>query len=287
MQGFVRPLSTPPEQIAADAALTADRTETKYLVEPSAAGAIAAWVGRELPAHSFRGPRATIAPGRIEYATTIYFDTHARDLYREALASEVHLKLRAREYYSVQPSLTELVTNARDLVRFTPLLWLEIKHKDGFRTQKRRFALPKPEVGAFFEAIARGSATDTLRPKGAADTACVLSEVADLCRKYPAPLRPDCIVNYRRAAWQDEAGTLRVTLDRAVGFFAVPDDLFAREFALVRETLGPPAGTLGAAVLEIKAHAELPDWLARLLREQRLTPRRFSKFVAASRAVHP
>ena len=41
-----------------------------------------------------------------------------------------HLKLRAKEYYDLHPELTETATDARQLVRFQPILWLELKHKD-------------------------------------------------------------------------------------------------------------------------------------------------------------
>jgi len=87
----------------AERQLTADRTETKYLVAPELALTLGQEIARHLPAHHFRGSGATILPDWLEYATTLYFDTAERDLYRSALANPVHFKLRAREYYSVYP----------------------------------------------------------------------------------------------------------------------------------------------------------------------------------------
>jgi hypothetical protein len=208
-------------------------------------------------------------------------------LYREALSSGVHLQLRAREYYSVHPALTELATDARDLVRYTPLLWLEIKYKDGSRTQKRRLGIPKAEVAHFFETgTVTAETVEVLRPEHGAEAGALLQELADVCRRYPSPMRPDCLVNYHRSAWQDDRAALRITMDRGVTFFAPPENLFTRDFALVRGTLGQPAATLGSSVIEIKTRGSLPTWLERTLHEHGLSPQRFSKFIAASRTVH-
>lgn len=270
-----------------DLGITADRLETKHVVPPELAAELAREVGEHLPTHHFRGAGATILPAGLEYATTIYFDTDERDLYREAAHSGAHLKLRAREYYSVHPALTDLATDVRELVRYTPLLWLEIKHRDGLQSKKRRLGIPKREVAQFFETGAVSAKTvELLRPQHGADAAIVLAEVAAVCRRYRSPLRPDCLVNYRRSAWQDRQGALRITMDRAVAFFAPPANLFTRDFALVRETLGQPAGCLGSTVIEIKARENLPEWLERILLEHALVPQHFSKFVAASRLVH-
>jgi len=267
--------------------MTADRAETKHLVAPKLAKALIAELARKLPAHNFRGPGASILPDGQQYATTIYFDTEARDLHREAVHSSTNLKLRAREYYSLHPSLTDLATDPRQLVRYTPLLWLEIKHKDGVRTQKRRFGIPKRDVAGFFETFAvSAEMLELLRPEHGEAAASVLTEVASICGRYASPLRADCVVNYRRNAFQDEAGSLRVTLDRGVQFFTPPADLFTRDFALQRETLGEQAGQLASAVMEIKARGPLPAWLRRLVDDHGLEPQRFSKFVEASRQVH-
>jgi hypothetical protein len=270
-----------------DLAMTADRAESKHLVDAQVAAAIVAELGRKLSPHHFSGPGATILPGGTEHATTIYFDTHSRDLYCEAIHSPAHLKLRAREYYSLHPSLTDLATDARELVRYTPVLWLEIKRKDGERTQKRRLGIPKRDVARFFETgTVSPEMLELVRPDHGEEAADVLADVASICGRYPTPMRADCIVNYRRIAFQDEQGALRVTMDRGIRFFAPPADLFTRDFALERETLGTPAGRLGSAVMEIKARGPLPGWLERLLHEHGLTAQRFSKFVEASRNVH-
>ena len=62
-------------------------------------------------------------------------------------------------------------------------------------------------------------------------------------------MQADCLVNYRRLPWQDADGKLRVTLDVGLELFAPPADLWQRRHALVRESLGTPAGA-----------AETPCW---------------------------
>jgi hypothetical protein len=118
-----------------------------------------------------------------------------------------------------------------------------------------------------------------------ADSEQVLREIAGYCARYAQPLRADCLVNYRRLPWQDQAGRLRVTLDLGLEFFAPPPDLWQRKQALVRESLGRPVGESPHAVLELKSHDEPPAWLHQLLAQVQARRVRFSKFLAASEAV--
>jgi len=276
------------ESHTGDRQMTADRSEMKFVISPMGTAVLVRAVSAQLPTHHFRGPDATLLPDGLEYATTIYFDTCDRDLYRAAIAGKHdHLKVRAREYYSVHPSLTEIATDFRDLVRHTPVLWLEIKYKHGMRTQKRRVGIPKREVPAFFQSgCVTGSMVDLVKPSYGGDAGEVLEEVASVCRTYGKPLETDCVVNYRRTAWQNEGGTLRITLDRNVASFAPPRDLWTRDFKFVRETLGTPVQTLESTVVEIKSRGDLPAWLEVACSQNAVRTEGFSKFVAASRAVH-
>lgn len=274
------------EQI--DARMTADRREDKYLLSVEQARVVATEVKRRLVSHRHRGDGANTLPGAHHWVTTVYFDTPSRALFRAANTSvDSHIKLRAKEYYDLHPELTETATDARQLVRFQPILWLELKHKEGANTGKRRIGIPKHDVPAFF-------ANATITPEMVKiqeetygkEAGAVLAAVATLCASCEEPMRADCLVNYRRAAWQDPAGDLRITIDSGLAFFAPPDDLWARDWALVRQTLGPTVGAEPRRVLEIKSHGELPGWLTELLRAERVEPLPFSKFDAASSAVH-
>jgi hypothetical protein len=263
--------------------LTFDRAETKYLVAPGLVPIIAREIARVLPRHEFRGQSTGWTSPRLEFATTIYFDTGERELYREAVAKPVHAKLRARDYYSVGTPATDHA-RAGHAIAGTALVWLEIKHRDGGRTRKRRAAIARRDLARLFQGDGVSAEALALAERDAA-MADLLVEIARIRRLGSASLRPDCVVHYRRAAWQDAAGSLRVTIDREVEFFAATIGTLTRD-AWTRHALGRAAGRLDAAVLEIKLRGTLPTWLERVLMRHHLTPERFSKFVAASRAVH-
>jgi hypothetical protein len=114
----------------------------------------------------------------------------------------------------------------------------------------------------------------------------VLREIADYVGRYGEPFQADCLVNYRRLPWQDDDGHLRVTLDVGLEFFAPPADLWQRNHALVRETLGATKGRQPAAVLEVKTRGELPPWMTEVMTAVGAQRSGFSKFEEASQAVH-
>jgi hypothetical protein len=261
--------TTQPCGLARDArvtehALFVDRTETKYLVAPQLALALARALALELAPHLPPADGSHVAVNQ-GWVRTVYFDTTQRDLYREAVASPAHVKVRVREYHA--PSTTNETT-----------VWLEIKERNGVRSRKRRAAIDKRELARRLEAGLGGVVTAT---HGVAPHDAVVAEVARIAGRHPTPLRPDCVVSYRRTAWQDNAGSLRVTVDRDVGFFAPPAQPFAPGVRL-----GAARASLTSAVVEIKLRGAMPPWLERWLREHDLTAQSFSKFASASRAVH-
>jgi hypothetical protein len=266
--------------------LTAERSEQKFLVSPKTASRLARTFDRMLCPHRYTGEGAALLPQAEDYTTTLYFDTPDWDLLREAQTETQSLKLRGREYYSLYPSLAQLATHPEQLVRFTPILWLEIKYKDGDRVEKRRIGLPKRRVPEFF---IRGDITAELvelqKPTYGAAAGRVLDEVVRVCQRFSRPLRPACVVNYRRSAWQDEAATVRVTLDRSLCFFAVAANLWQSEVSPIRETLGPPTGRQSAHVLEIKTLGSVPNWLEELVNDARIVRTQYSKFVEACKSV--
>ena len=273
-----------------DEGMTAEREETKYLVAPEKLEALASELTHRLSPHRFTGEGANGLPSPHHYVTTIYFDTPSRLLFRTAVKDFEHnVKIRAKEYYDLHPSLAELATDAKDIVRYQRWLWFELKRRDGTHTSKRRFRLRKHEVPAFFT---HGTRTpDSLVPPAlggeplAAGFDEELQEIVDYCQSLPEPLAAACLVNYRRLSWQSADAHLRVTVDLGLTFYAPPDDLFTREHALVRSTLGAPRGGQRQAVLEIKRHDALPTWLDGALDRAGVVSMPFSKFESASREV--
>ena len=94
----------------ADARMTAEREETKYLVAPAHWERLATELSLRLPGHRFTGAGANRLPDAHHYVTTIYFDTPSRFLFRTAVKDFEHnVKIRAKEYYDLHPSLAELL----------------------------------------------------------------------------------------------------------------------------------------------------------------------------------
>jgi hypothetical protein len=272
--------------LEADERMTAERVETKYLVKPERVPELLRELSAKLPAHRFSGEGANRLPDPHHYVTTVYFDTESRAHYRSSVANVEHnVKVRSKEYYDLHPSLAEIATDPTQIVRYQPWLWFELKRREGARTSKRRFRLEKRLVPEFFsggQLIPEALAGQAGLPTPSLDE---LREVVGYCASLPEPLSASALVNYRRLSFQDRAGSLRVTVDLGLGFFAPPADLWTRKHALVRSTLGTPCGSLREAVLEVKRRAQTPAWLLDLLASAgQALP--FSKFVAASVAVH-
>jgi hypothetical protein len=267
--------------------MTANRREDKYLATADQARQFAAAVGARLAHHRFRGDGANRLPGAHHFVTTIYFDTPGRELYRAARSSTQHLKLRAKEYYDLHPALTETATSVAQLVRFQPIVWLEVKHRDGAASGKQRIGIPKVDVPGFFAEGRLSAAMIAIQEEayGAAGREA-LTAVAELCAGCSEPLRADCLVNYRRTAWQDDAGKVRLTIDTGLAFYQPPADLWGRTAALIRETLGPPTANEPRRVIEVKTRGGMPAWLDELCGSLALESVGFSKFAAASAAVH-
>jgi hypothetical protein len=286
----VSALAVPPSIGRGDERMTAEREETKYLVSPDRLDVLAAEFTQRLAPHRFTGEGANGLPGPHHYVTTIYFDTPSRLLYRSAIKDFEHnVKIRAKEYYDLHPSLTELATDPSQIVRYQKWLWFELKRRDGTHTSKRRFRLRKHEVPMFF---GHGTRTpDSIPPSPfreeppAAGLDEELREIVDYCQSLPESLAAACLVNYRRLSWQSADSHLRITLDLGLNFYAPPGDLWTREHALVRNTLGAPRGGQNSAVLEIKRHSALPGWVDAALQRAGAEAMPFSKFESASREV--
>jgi hypothetical protein len=270
----------PVEQARMDASITAERDETKYLLAPARAAALQAELARRLPAHRYTGERANTLSGAQHFVTTLYFDTPSHVHLRAALNDPEHnVKLRAKEYYDLHPSLAELATSLTQIVRDQPWLWLELKRREGQRTHKRRVRLAKADAARLF--AADGAAASVLAA-GSDDE----REIAQYCAALGEPLAISCLVSYRRLSFQDALGELRVTLDTDLAYFAEPEGVWSSNAPLVRTRLGTPRARESRAVLEVKARTGVPAWLSDALARAGAEAAIFSKFVAAGKVVH-
>ncbi len=256
--------------VSESSAITQNRRELKFKLPEAKAAAFAAQISARIPKHRFQGTGANRLPRARHYVTTVYFDTGARELYRAVRDDPDALKVRAREYYDLHPELLELATDARDIVRYSPVLWIELKGKRDGRTYKRRVGIPKEDVVPFFEhgtvspamrELQRASHPPPRRIENASEfppplesangsgadsepSLDVIDELSALRSRFSEPLRASCLVNYRRTAFEESC-----------------------------------------YILEVKARTELPSWLSDLLEQAGAAEPVFSKFVTASEKV--
>jgi len=268
--------------------LTADRDEVKYLLPVAQATDFIQNIAERLSPHRYRDARTTAEPPAEQYATTVYFDTADKDLYRAALSEPMHVKVRAREYYDPQLGRADVATNGSDIMQSGRVIWIELKVRDGQRSRKRRVCIAKLDAQRLFCELDAGADLRDVQAVGGADTHVneIATELERLRARLHAPLQPICVVNYRRLSWQDGGTALRITLDRDVCAFAPPPDLWTRSDVLSRQALGESAFEESCCVLEVKSRGPLPAWLGPVLAEHRATEVAYSKFVMASRAVH-
>jgi len=263
------------------------REELKFRVPAGRRAAVAAGFDGLLARHRYRGAGASDLPGAEHFTTTIYFDTPSRSLFRAGCASAAHLKLRAREYYDRHRSLAEVATEPRRLVRPSPLLWLELKESDGDRSRKLRVGLPKGEVSRFLlDRRVTPSIQNIQEVTYGGDGARILDELIRFCSSFEEPFLPDCLVSYRRVAWESPEGSVRVTLDLGLSFYGPPDDLFSRGSTLARESLGTPVANEPYAIVELKVLGAIPRPLVSVLDQAGAERVAYSKFLHGSQAVH-
>jgi hypothetical protein len=274
-----------------DAAIFADRSERKYFLRPDRAREFVDGLEGHVELHRFRGDGASQVPRPVHFITTLYFDTYDRQVAAGCRDGSANLKLRAREYYDEHPDLTELATSRGELARGDALIWLELKAKDEGRTRKIRFPMPVEEVAGFLAGgIVTQRAADMQSEVEGEDGEALLKGIWKLCRRVGSPLRPDSLVHYRRRAWQQPDGDLRVTLDTRVSFYGASHPFF-RDFKTLRDKLvEPPNHKLDHFLVELKLRGEEPQWLRELAERVELRPatdqgRQFSKFLAASDAA--
>jgi hypothetical protein len=269
-----------------DSRITADRYELKYVLTSTLGDTLLAEIRNHLTPHTpvpvSSKDQLSSARSWEQYISTIYLDTAGYDIYRACLAGDTDEKLRIKEY---RPRGTD----ARSEV-----LWIEVKKSSGSRSQKERIAVSREVIDAVLAAgnVSLDSIMKAMREHGESSR-FFLQRLWRLQHQHHRPLQATATVGYRRRAWQDSTGSLRVTIDEDLRVSRplpegaqcfvplVPHDVDTSGFA-----------EHGFKLLEVKYRdSSLPDWLADCLHN--LPPARlpghpqrpFSKFLAASEAV--
>jgi hypothetical protein len=268
----------PHATLASSPAMVEERSEQVYFLAPAATPTFVDVVASHLDEDAYCRSDAS---GRAHYVTTLYFDSESRAIAR-ACETGAGMRLRAREYYDRLPAA----------VQREPLLWLEVKTRAGASTRKVRFAIPSDEVPTYLhDGVIDPSTLEQEHARWTGSAELVLHEIGQLCMLASGPLRPDCVAQYRRRAWQDASETLRITLDTELAFHRPPAHPFADGHSLSEALTEPPVARVVDSLVEIKRRGDSPAWLSQLVRELDMRPaseglHSFSKFVAASRAVH-
>jgi len=191
----------------------------------------------------FHGERETIIRGA-------YLDFADRSLTRRSLATpQDSQKVRYRHY--------ETPTLVRTTVEHDVSVWIEVKVRLGDLVTKERVQF-------------RGALLPRLlaRQERLPDDASGLAELLGR-----GPLEPVVAVSYRRVAFEQPGGNLRITIDRNVAFQRPEGPGLA----------GPDVAVLDGCIVEAKSSAPLPAWLAHALIDAPASS--ISKFESAVRAL--
>lgn len=264
--------------VGGDKAMTADREEKKFLIPHGALEHLRGELDHHLSRHRYTGNDANRLPEAQHFVTTIYFDTAAHTQLTRAEQDPRHnVKVRAKEYYDMHPTLAEVAVSPEEIVHCKPWLWFEIKQRNGDRTEKWRCRVAKREMLGFFDGTQAAQVGDPDSER---------ARIASQCQQLGEGMEASCLVNYQRVAWQDPSAKLRVTLDFDVAFYAPPRDLWTRNYALLRSTLGPAMAVEPWLILEVKTRGDAPEWLEQALAACGAQESGFSKFVRAGRALY-
>lgn len=188
--------------------------------------------------------------GMDQYGRTtirnLYFDTDSYLLIRRSIEKPVYKeKLRIRSYKQ---------TSSADHV------FVELKKKYKSVVYKRRIALPEQQAMDF---ICGGG--------GLPDSTQIVKEIAYF-RDFYQELRPVIFLAYEREAYYDrDGGDFRITFDENIRARAT-------ELTTQGSDLGTPVLAGDAILMEIKTMGGIPLWLNRVLSEQEIFRRPFSKY---------
>jgi len=222
--------------------LTSDRDETKYFVDRSRIATLVTELTRFIAPFEHVG-NARHLPAAHHFSTTVYLDTPSRALYRAARADSTNnVKIRAREYYDLHPSLAELATDPGDVVRYDPTVWFELKERTGTRSTKHRFCLRRPKSLASSPERRRRWTRRPRRPR------CASSPCSP---RAPRAARRELAGELSARVVPGSEGQLRVTVDVDLAYYAPPADLWTSTRALVRSRLGTPRGRDPRGLIEV------------------------------------
>ena len=177
----------------------------------------------------------------------LYYDTEDFELIRRSIEKPVYKeKLRVRSY---------------GVPRYDDTVFLELKKKYLKEVFKRRVALP---YNSYIDYI-----NDGLQPKVSTQ---ILSEIQWFLNMYKP--YPRMFIAYDRTAmFGKEDENVRVTFDNNTRYRI-------DELCLTKGDHGSTILNYGERIMEIKVEGAMPIWLTRILGENKILPKSFSKYGA-------
>lgn len=194
--------------------------------------------------------------------TSLYYDTPEYKAYWDKLNGQrARRKVRVRGYGDTE-------------IRPDTPAYLEIKQRVNQMMRKRRVRLP------YAQAVDLEGLVETAKTRLEPERE-LLHEVHYLATTLQ--LRPACVVTYDRMAFEGDeyAPDLRVTLDTNLRGRVHDLSLLSTGLAEDRLIIGPDL-----AVLEVKANAYAPGWVAQMVARHHCTFRRISKYCLTLEQCH-
>ncbi len=186
------------------------------------------------------------------YATSairnIYYDTPDHRLIRRSLEKPAYKeKLRLRSY-------GDATADSK--------VFLEMKKKYKGVVYKRRVRLLTQQAQAYMA-----------DPAARLEDSQIGREI-DYFKQFYRDLRPALFLSYDRESWRSHDGQLRITMDWNI--------LYRTEnLDLTQPNSGQPLLEPGTHLVEIKSPGAMPLWLAKVLSENQIRQRSFSKYGTA------
>ncbi len=229
------------------------RFEFKYDINPRQAYLIE----RDIKKFGMK-PDPNIVSGTGEYfVTSLYYDSHDLSDYRDKAGGFIkRKKIRARIY---EPYLAK-----------SDFVWLEIKHRFGPKNSKTRVKLSRPEFDRFI--VDRDG---VLLFKDWGEDIDKKNDI--LWNFIKTSVKPKIAVRYKRRAFMNDVGDLRITFDSNLETCPKTDLNCVQPMVSVNS---------GRLAMEIKFCYLIPSWLKVIIEDYGLKTDTYSKYEKSSEAIY-
>ena len=230
------------------------RFEFKYELDPKKAY----FIEKDIKRFGLR-PDLNISSGNGEYfVTSLYYDSYDLSDYQDKAGGFLkRKKFRVRIY---EPHLDK-----------SSFIWLEVKNRFGSQNLKTRIKLSKPEFNQFLKDGARA----LLAKKWNDGELAKKNEI--LWNFIKSSVKPKVLVRYKRRAFVDDLGKIRITFDSGLETCKKPD--FGYTALMTR--VSP-----NKLVMEVKYSHVMPQWFKTIVEKYDLKADTYSKYEKSLEVLH-